>query len=283
MREIKMIVTDWDGTFYVPRSDENAKWRMENLNALRDARKAGILVYPCTGRPWPQMPKMIDPIEFDDLCIACNGASIIKTDSASTHYQKCLSNDMASALFNIAKRYNILLMICSSRYIGFFLPEGNDGGLFLKNHRAMTDTEKYPFHIFHTVDDMNRICGNSSELLRFILKPEDFPVSMRKELDTLADVEYAWSWATNFDAMAKGANKGSAVVLLAEMKGVSLENVMSIGDAENDASMFYVTGLSVAMGNASPMVKDVADFVTDTAENGGFARAIRKYALREDV
>lgn len=58
-----------------------------------------------------------------------------------------------------------------------------------------------------------------------------------------------------------------------------MEQIMAIGDSENDAEMLRAVGLGVAMGNAYPSVKALADAVTDDNESDGVAKAIRNYLL----
>jgi hydroxymethylpyrimidine pyrophosphatase-like HAD family hydrolase len=57
--------------------------------------------------------------------------------------------------------------------------------------------------------------------------------------------------------------------------------IATMGDMPNDISMFRASGFSVAMGNASDEVKAQASAVTDTNENEGFAKAVRKFVLQK--
>ena len=79
--------------------------------------------------------------------------------------------------------------------------------------------------------------------------------------------------------MKKGSSKGEAVKMLAKYLGVSQEEVMCIGDSENDLSMITWAGTGVAMGNAIDSVKEVANYVTSDNKHGGVAEAIRKFVL----
>ena len=74
-------------------------------------------------------------------------------------------------------------------------------------------------------------------------------------------------------------SKGSAVLHLAKTLNIDKEEIMCIGDSENDISMLKVAGLSIAMGNGDDLVKEIADFITDTNNNDGVAKAIEKYVL----
>ena len=66
---------------------------------------------------------------------------------------------------------------------------------------------------------------------------------------------------------------------IAKLIGVPLAEVATIGDGDNDVAMFERSGLSIAMGNASPEVQRAADFVTGSNSEDGFAAAIERFIL----
>ena len=63
--------------------------------------------------------------------------------------------------------------------------------------------------------------------------------------------------------------------------GITPEETIAFGDAENDLEMLQLAGIGVAMGNALPQVRACADMVTDTVENDGIAHALRRLKLIE--
>jgi hydroxymethylpyrimidine pyrophosphatase-like HAD family hydrolase len=73
---------------------------------------------------------------------------------------------------------------------------------------------------------------------------------------------------------AKAANKGEALKVSCDHLGISLAEVISFGDAENDVAMFEITGSAVAMGQADEIVKAAAKTVTGTNTEDGVAMAI---------
>jgi hydroxymethylpyrimidine pyrophosphatase-like HAD family hydrolase len=77
------------------------------------------------------------------------------------------------------------------------------------------------------------------------------------------------------------ANKGVALTELANLLGIPPTEIAVIGDGGNDVAMFERSGLSIAMGNASPHVQ-AADLVTDTNGEEGFANAIECFILTDD-
>ena len=77
----------------------------------------------------------------------------------------------------------------------------------------------------------------------------------------------------------KTVNKGTGVKLLAEKLNIRQDEIICIGDAENDIHMIEFAGLGVAMGNAFDNVKRAADFITKTNEEDGVAHVIDKFIL----
>ena len=75
------------------------------------------------------------------------------------------------------------------------------------------------------------------------------------------------------------ANKGAALSEIAKLLGVPLAEIAVIGDGGNDVAMFERSGLSIAMGNASPEVQHAADLVTDSNAEEGLANAIKRFIL----
>ena len=76
------------------------------------------------------------------------------------------------------------------------------------------------------------------------------------------------------------ANKGTVVETLSKLLNIPPAQIATMGDMPNDVLMFRKSGFSIAMGNASDEVKAQASAVTDSNENEGFAKAVRKFVLR---
>ena len=81
------------------------------------------------------------------------------------------------------------------------------------------------------------------------------------------------------EIMNKECNKGFGLERLIKELGVNREEVISIGDEQNDFEMIKFAGLGVAMGNASEKIKEIADYITKTNEEDGVAHVIEKFVL----
>ena len=87
---------------------------------------------------------------------------------------------------------------------------------------------------------------------------------------------------TFFEFMAPGVTKGAALVEILDDLGIGKDEVMAVGDSENDASLLSAAGFPVAMGNAVPALKALASVVTGTNSEDGVAQALRRYILDFD-
>jgi Cof subfamily protein (haloacid dehalogenase superfamily) len=79
----------------------------------------------------------------------------------------------------------------------------------------------------------------------------------------------------------KESNKGVGVKAIADHMGIRAENVICMGDAENDHHMIEYAGLGVAMENAMEQTKHIADIITASNNDDGVAKVIEKYVLNQ--
>ena len=102
---------------------------------------------------------------------------------------------------------------------------------------------------------------------------------LQKEFQVLGTSEVTASSTSQLEFSAKGVLKGNAMKRVLCYYGIRPDESIAIGDQENDISMIQQAGLGIAMGNAIERVKILADFVTDTNNNDGVAKALHKYIL----
>ena len=103
---------------------------------------------------------------------------------------------------------------------------------------------------------------------------------MQPKLEKLwPDMALSSSFINNIEINSLDATKGAALAFLCDYLGVDVSQSMSFGDGTNDISMLKAAGIGVAMGNAMDEVKVHADYVTDTCDNDGMAKAIERFCF----
>jgi Cof subfamily protein (haloacid dehalogenase superfamily) len=80
-----------------------------------------------------------------------------------------------------------------------------------------------------------------------------------------------------------GVTKGTSLNSLIQQLGIIRDEVIAIGDGNNDLSMIQFAGLGVAMGNASEAIKAQADFITETNMNDGVAKVVEEFILKTEL
>ena len=92
-------------------------------------------------------------------------------------------------------------------------------------------------------------------------------------------VDYFKSQPKLLEIVPPNVNKGETLKYLSESMGIDRDEVIAIGDEENDISMIMYAGMGVAMGNAKESVKQVANHITTTNNQNGVGEVIKKFIL----
>ena len=98
-------------------------------------------------------------------------------------------------------------------------------------------------------------------------------------LRTYPQFAFVSGGVANYEIMDSGVGKGRALLALGARLGIAPEEIMAVGDSENDLDMIERAGLGVAMANSEEIVKRRADVMTLSNDEDGAAAAIEKYIL----
>ncbi|MSE04748.1 sugar-phosphatase (plasmid) [Lactobacillus salivarius] len=272
MREIKLIAIDIDGTLV----NSKKKLTQEVKTAIKEAKRQGIKVVICTGRPLPGVKKLLKELELDnqdDQYVICFGGNVIETTSGKTLYQKGISYEDFVDLEAIARKKNLHFQVISldriytsNRDIGYYtLYEANLVSMGI-SYRTPEEMKNIPMVKGMFIDE--------PETLDTAIADRTYFESLEKRL------EFTKTAAFYYEAYTKGINKGTALNKLCDILGLTADNVMAIGDEENDIPMLKFAKTAVAMGNAVAKVKEVANEITEDNDHDGVGKAITRLALR---
>ena len=121
----------------------------------------------------------------------------------------------------------------------------------------------------------------SEEWLKFgfHIEEDEIREKVLKELNDKGLFEISNSSLVNIEVNAMGINKAKGLEKVCSLLGISMKNVMAVGDSLNDIAMITEAGLGIAMGNAQDAVKEAADDITGDNTESGVAQAIHKWVL----
>lgn len=274
----KLICIDMDGTLLNNKHEISER----NKEAIKKATEKGVKVAVTTGRLFASAKYYASLIGVKTPIISCNGAFIREKDENKVIYESVLNESQLERIYDVIKKYDIDMAYFNTPDTVIsekFVPE--EHGYKVMNRMMGESEEKVMFS--EGIDFREAFKLHGKHILKAICIENDNKVSelfkAKEELKKYEDLEVVSSSPNNFEVMNSGTSKGSAVKVLADILHINKEEVMCLGDSENDLSMIEFAGLGVAMGNAEGFLKEKANYITDTNENDGVAKAIEKFVL----
>lgn len=273
---IKLICTDMDGTLL--NTDHTVS--TENKIALKKAIDKGIHVAISTGRLFTSANFYRELVGINAPIISSNGAYIKDRNTGEVIYESVLSLEDTIEIYNILKKYNLKLFF-NTWDTAISNEEFIDNHAYLISNKGVTNEEdKTKFIVEKDLTNTLKDCeGSILKAICIDYSKENIKEveKARKEIENLNKYEVVCSSPYNFEIMNSGTTKGNAVKQLAKIFDIKREEILCIGDSENDLSMIEYAGIGIAMGNALDIVKEKAQFITDTNDNAGVAKAIEKF------
>ncbi|MCB5951165.1 Cof-type HAD-IIB family hydrolase [Enterococcus sp. BWT-B8] len=268
---IKLIAIDLDGTLL----DSQKQISKEDQRVLRQAKKEGIKVVICTGRPLAAIQGYLDELDLKepgDYSITFNGGLVQKNDTGEIIEKALMPVEHIHELFGLASSLDVPMDILSEGTVLQLPTSQNYLSIYGQLNNLLTFKRAQLNHL--SVDQIynKAVVAIDADYLDEQIKkiPADF----------YERYEIIKTRSNLLEFMPKGITKAYGISLLAKDLGISQEEVMGIGDEENDLPMIQYAGIGVAMANAVPLVKAAADVVTKNNDQNGVAHAVTEYALK---
>ncbi len=264
----KMVVLDLDDTLL----KSNGEISENNKKALKMAQEKGVKVVLASGRPTFAMKNLANELElgkYGGYILSFNGSKILDCKNNEILFEEDLTKEQIQQLYDIALENNVFI----HTYVGdeIITPKSN------KYTNIENEITGMPIKVFENfIDILPEKC------VKVILLEEPSHLkNLEKKLIPILNGKMTMTITKPFflEFMNKNVDKGKSILKLCNILGINKEEIIAIGDSYNDISMIEVAGIGVAMGNAVKEVKEIANFITDTNENDGVAKAIEKYIL----
>ncbi|MGM9958915.1 MAG: Cof-type HAD-IIB family hydrolase [Erysipelotrichaceae bacterium] len=258
----KYIFCDLDGTLL----NDDKKISSANLKAIERARAAGIGFAVCTGRLPFCFVDYIKPLVSEDY-VAANG-SLVHYDGKDI-VNNHLSYEDSGKLLHYAEKRNLCLRIFTRDYLYIV----NDTHLPWSYKNQMTVSIEEAMEIIREKD--------IAKLGIVLQSGQDY---VKADIDAMnINAEAVYSSTDFLEVNACGANKGNGIRLFCKEANISLEEVIGIGDNDNDISMLNTAGLSVCPANGCINAKEAADVICPVDNNhDAVAWVINRYVFGEE-
>jgi Cof subfamily protein (haloacid dehalogenase superfamily) len=263
--KISLVLADVDGTLVT----EDKLLTARAGAAVKALHAAGIAFAITSGRPPRGMAMLIDPLGLRTPVAAFNGGVFVAPDMTIIE-ERVLSAEAARRAVEVISRNGMDVWIYS----------GQDW--FVRDPKAPhVAREQWTVKFAPTVvADFGAVLASAVKIVG-VSDDRDLVVRCEKEAQGVlgAAASAARSQPYYLDVTHPDANKGAVVNTLSKLLSVPCGEIATIGDMPNDVLMFHKSGLSIAMGNASPQVQAQADLVTASNSDEGFASAMEQFVL----
>ncbi|QAY68205.1 Cof-type HAD-IIB family hydrolase [Paenibacillus protaetiae] len=249
MGDYKLVALDMDGTLLNERSEisaENAEW-------IHKALDAGVVVSFSTGRGFQSALVYAEQLGLETPMITVNGGELWAKPHV-LHRRTLLDAQLVRRLHELALEHEEPWFWAYST-----------AGIYNKE-KWIDPAESY----------------DAYHWLKFGYYTENDVIRERiyEEVSAWGAFEITNSSPANLELNPVGVSKASALRELCGLLGISMSQVVAVGDSLNDIAAIREAGLGVAMGNAQEAVKEAADIVTLTNNEHGVAHVIRNYVLK---
>src|SRR5260221_1549919 len=262
---ISLVIADVDGTLVTEQKELTPRAQA----AVRALRQAGIDFAITSGRPPRGMAMLVEPLALTTPIAGFNGGMFVRPDMTVIS-TRLIDTDIAR------------------QAVDLLLARGLDAWVYAGNDWLVRDPSAP--HVAReewTVKFPPRAVAEFGDALDRAVKivgvSDDYDLVARIEREMQRAVAGRGSAVRSqpyyLDVTHPLANNGDVVRTLSRQLQIPQGGVVTIGDMPNDVLMFRESGLSIAMGNARPEVKEEAHFITDDYNNEGFAKAIERFVL----
>lgn len=230
----------------------------ENIKAIKEARAQGSYVFINTARSYAYIPDVLKDDSLLDGFVAGIGTDL------RIHGEQIFSCIMSREELKFIGEH----FVNDTREVSF---EGEDHMIWIN-----PEDRRNVYHTLSSPDEFDTIYKDfrmSKMYVRGQLTPEEREI-FGKDYILYQHKDYA-------EFVKKGFGKAVGMKMMTEHLGIPMENSIAMGDSSNDEDMLKAAGISVAMGNAIPEIKEMCDYVSCDAKDGGVAEALRKFVIHK--
>lgn len=271
MKHIKLVASDLDGTLL----NKNKEITPRLFDALKKLDELGIYFVPSTGRPFGTVPKAIKELPFLKYVITSNGAAIYDAAEQKNIIENFLTPEAVDAVIKIAKELPVITeyFIEGKAYIAKDIYDDLAPFNLTESHVTYIKNSRTPVEDF-----WNEMKQNNTVLENINLVFAD--MELRKEtwdrLKALGLASVTAATTKNIEITSLFATKAKALEKLCKVLGFTRENVLAMGDGDNDMPMIEFAGIGVAMANGEDHIKEAADIIADDCDDFGAAKILEQ-------
>lgn len=260
---IKLVAVDLDDTLL----SSEITISEGNKRALAECRAKGVQVVIATGRMFRAATRFAEELELDLPIITYQGA-LVKSLDHQEWFHHVIEKEQAARLIEDLKSYGLQLNVYMNDQL--YVEKLNDfGSEYVRFSRVDHFVTSFPEGLVAPPTKI-LLAGNPAVL-------DGIHQEVLTEFGGELTINKSKEFFLEFGNLK--SKKSYALNELAESLGIRPEEILAVGDGMNDLDMIAYAGIGVAMGNAQKEVQEIADYITDTNDRDGVARALEKFVL----
>lgn len=268
-KSYKLIAFDMDGTLL----NTEKKISRKTAAAIKDASEHGKVIVLSTGRGLAELVEFLPDLQGVRYLICVSGGYIYDTVTQGFIYSNPLSDENIKSILKISRQEETMIQMLSD--------------LSVAAKKDLDRLEDFHMGVYRPLYE--RVCTIVEDMYEYYKtqKPQIAKLNLyhtsvearERTFERLSklNIEAVRSEITSTECSSKGVTKGTGLLKLCEYLGISVEETIAVGDADNDIEILKTAGLSIAMGNARESVKAIADVIVSDNDHDGCVEAIYQY------
>lgn len=267
MNDIRLIVTDLDGTLLNPEGKISAETR----EALLLARERGIVTAACSGRYCENVSLLFLDSGIQGPVIGSNGAQMMERPLGPMIRRHYIAQESAAQIRDTLDEMGTAYFIFADERVVSSREGAHHHSKISMGEKILSQTSVRFTYGPDAVEEAIR-----RGIYKFYICNNGELEETREILQRIPGAVVTRSTPWNLEMMAEGVDKGRGLLELCEYLNIPPSKAMAFGDQENDLPMLSKAGMGVAMGNAEPAVLKQTAWHTLSNAQDGVAAMIRR-------
>ncbi|WP_071459061.1 Cof-type HAD-IIB family hydrolase [Bacillus massilinigeriensis] len=273
----RLLALNVDGTILQP----NGRIHKTTREAISYVQQKGVYVTLVTARSFPSAKKIARALKIDSLLVTHQGATVSGGKAEEPLSAKKMSGEVTYEVIRFLEGFPCQIRIVHDQF--------SLANKYKLNHnllaRTVFTTGDPLFYSQQFVDSISETIVNepvAAPKIEVYFEYEDDLEDASKALQSMfSEISLTRLNSLRLDIIPEGVSKLDGLLTLSDHLGVSLQEMVSIGDGMDDIEMIKACGLGVAMGNAPVEVKKAADWVTRSNTQQGVAYMVREHFRKQ--
>ena len=265
---IKLIALDIDGTLV----NTQMEVLPSSVEALDRAVEQGLQVVLSTGRPEVECDRILEKLPCIGYVNGCTGARVVDLKTGKLIAGAYISAEETRRLYDVLRDLDLMFCVLDPDIVMYHADKER---LAYSIANATPQVADHLTRYYVGVDSMDEDLTTKDRYIK-IYTPCFTQEALEAVKSRLAEEPYIVLQCapTDMEISPPGIDKGSGLGQLAQALGFEAQEVMAIGDRENDLGMLRYAGLPVVMANGSDDAKALAKYITDDNDHDGVAKAV---------